>query len=615
MSLKDIWTDKIDGFDVVEAEHINEIAHSVMKNEEDIVELKNSKIELAPTLEGNEEDKAPSVKAVNEGLAEKVDKSSITQTISGNEEDKAPSVKAVNEELDKLGGRIARNDKRITNIEQGIPPELFETDSSVAYTKDVPQNALPFAEISKIGGMTRKCTNLIPYPYTETTRTENGITFTDNGDGTVTANGTATANSVFYSQNNLVLPSGNYVLSGGNNAGSTSVVLHYLDESGNSVYITSYSEESFSLTEQKAVVVYLQVFSGKTVSNFVFKPMLNEGTEPLPYEPYFEGLRSASVTEIESVGVNLIDLATFKKQTGTPTVSGEALSITGYLAFTDFYGLEAGNYHFSAKSTRTGDEGGGASVMWYSAEEVITSGIYKTDVLNPSISFTVPAGTLKVRVVLYGSGRSEDKTNSSTYTEVMFNRGSTALPYSPYVKHTLPIPKEVQALDGYGWGVNKSVYNYIDFEKKPFVKRVKKVVFDGSADENITIGMRGTEFTLFKAEISGGYNYSPAITNRDIPYKVALDANDAHFYVNEGEVLFALSNSIATDVATLKTYLASNPIEFIYELAEPIVTDISDILPADNFIEVEGGGTITAVNENGFDVPSEITYMLEEETV
>ena len=34
--------------------------------------------------------------------------------------------------------------------------------------------------------------NLIPYPYYNTTKTENGITFTDNGDGSITVSGTAT---------------------------------------------------------------------------------------------------------------------------------------------------------------------------------------------------------------------------------------------------------------------------------------------------------------------------------------------------------------------------------------------------------------------------------------
>ena len=36
--------------------------------------------------------------------------------------------------------------------------------------------------------------NLMPYPYTDKSKTVGGITFIDNGDGTITANGTATEN-------------------------------------------------------------------------------------------------------------------------------------------------------------------------------------------------------------------------------------------------------------------------------------------------------------------------------------------------------------------------------------------------------------------------------------
>ena len=42
--------------------------------------------------------------------------------------------------------------------------------------------------------------NLIPYPYAETTKTDNGVTFTDNGDGTITVStvaGGATAETIF----------------------------------------------------------------------------------------------------------------------------------------------------------------------------------------------------------------------------------------------------------------------------------------------------------------------------------------------------------------------------------------------------------------------------------
>ncbi len=39
--------------------------------------------------------------------------------------------------------------------------------------------------------------NLLPYPYVDTTKTVNGVTFTDNGDGSITINGTATADTNF----------------------------------------------------------------------------------------------------------------------------------------------------------------------------------------------------------------------------------------------------------------------------------------------------------------------------------------------------------------------------------------------------------------------------------
>ena len=60
-----------------------------------------------------------------------------------------------------MEARISRNEKRITNLEKRVEPEPFETDSSVAYIKEVPQNALPYAEISKIGGMTHKDGNTL----------------------------------------------------------------------------------------------------------------------------------------------------------------------------------------------------------------------------------------------------------------------------------------------------------------------------------------------------------------------------------------------------------------------------------------------------------------------
>lgn len=65
------------------------------------------------------------------------------------------------------------------------------------------QGGVPFSEMIVSGK------NLLTYPYNGTTKTVNGITFTDNGDGSIAVQGTATARSVFWfkhSVDNFVLP-------------------------------------------------------------------------------------------------------------------------------------------------------------------------------------------------------------------------------------------------------------------------------------------------------------------------------------------------------------------------------------------------------------------------
>jgi hypothetical protein len=44
-------------------------------------------------------------------------------------------------------------------------------------------------------------------------------------------------------------------------------------------------------------------------------------------------------------------------------------------------------------------------------------------------------------------------------------------------------------------------------------------------------------------------------------------------------------------------------------LAEPIETDITDLMTFDNHIAVEGGGTVNFNNEYGYDIPNEISYL------
>ena len=382
-------------------------------------------------------------------------------------------------------------DKRITNIEKGLVPDSFETDSSVAYTKGVPADACPFAEVNTIGGMTYKDgnvlrsapttavesvgANLIPF-VSGSNSTVRGVTWTINAEGTVNANGTADGgNSAFYLADGLSLPTGNYVLSGAPvSAGwGVTVTLYYQNTSGDYEYINAYGGEAKAFTIQKETkcTIYLQVLSGSTISNVVFKPMLN--------------------------------------------------------------------------------------------------------------------------------------------------KGSTAKPYTPYVKHTLSIPEAVQALDGYGEGVNESAYNYIDYEKKQFVKRV------GCVDLG-TLDWNGGETNVFYADIDN--NLTPKLEGYVgvcSLYDIVLSTASANL-LNKQMVIATLmqtgqagrtfvKNTAYTDSATFKA--AMSGVMLYYELATPEVTDISDILPADNYIGVEGGGTLTFKNQFEFDVPSEVTYITKGATV
>ena len=66
------------------------------------------------------------------------------------------------------------------------------TDSNMAHIRDIPENALPYAAISKIGGMSYKSQNLIKQPYSFGSQTIQGVTITVNSDNSITFNGTST---------------------------------------------------------------------------------------------------------------------------------------------------------------------------------------------------------------------------------------------------------------------------------------------------------------------------------------------------------------------------------------------------------------------------------------
>lgn len=130
--------------------------------------------------------------------------------------------------------------------------------------------------------------NLFPYPYDNTTKTENGITFTDNGDGTVTvgdvSSQTATGNAFFYEiQTKIVkIPAGTYKITGCPSGGNINTyylrVVAYDVSTGTQVtYSDDYgSGATITISNGIRINAVITVKSGTTIAagGITFSPMI-----------------------------------------------------------------------------------------------------------------------------------------------------------------------------------------------------------------------------------------------------------------------------------------------------------------------------------------------------
>ena len=132
---------------------------------------------------------------------------------------------------------------------------------------------------------------------------------------------------------------------------------------------------------------------------------------------------------------NLFDINLIKNSSATVTKENDKVIITGYIAMAHLTNLVNGQtYQFNAKSTRTGERGGGISIEFYNGSGLISgSNIYDENNINPSKKFTVPDGTTKTTFYFYGSG--SHSNTSATYTDIMLNVGNVAYPYQPYLPY------------------------------------------------------------------------------------------------------------------------------------------------------------------------------------
>lgn len=398
------------------------------------------------------------------------------------------------EQKNEIGSRdiINNHEKRITNLEKNIADERFDTDSDIAYIKNVPLAVCPYAQIDEVGGMTRRCENLIRYPYVSSSTTISGVTITILSDGGISVSGTSTESVNF----GLWYPikgefaTGTYTISGGTS--DITILARKYNSSGSNVsWIDSMgSAKSGTLTAGEYVAgINMYISSGKTVNATVY-PMFNYGTTAKPYELYFNGLRHTKVTELVSRDTE-------------------------------------GN-----------------------------------------------------------------------------------------IIETFAIPETVQALEGYGLGVDATYYNKIvldiDNGVKEFRANCERFVVDGTIGEYYASGGYKSCWVVYYKNLYGKKIMDGiADKYKKLSSSEFLNGTADGAYLRITEQLI-IRDARFTDKATAHAILSANPVEVILGFDETDIIDISAHFSDDNFIKVQEGGTLVFENENENHAPSAITYMLKE---
>ena len=206
--------------------------------------------------------------------------------------------------------------------------------------------------------------------------------------------------------------------------------------------------------------------------------------------------------------------------------------------------------------------------------------------------------------------------------DVQLELGDTATDYSPFYQTEYPIPEAIKALPGYGWSAG-TARNYVDYENKRYVQCVNSV------DLGTLTWMKTSSQSVgdyFYASVSAiGFKRLGAfgITVHNILCsKYITVARNPNAFVDKTIVLDGDSIAVSqiqvkdtayTDATAFKQ--AMSGVMLYYELANPIVTDISSLIPDDFLrnIEVEAGGSITFKNSNDnyhIPVPSEEEYIV-----
>ena len=520
----------------------------------------------------------------------------------------------------------------------------FETDSEKAYQKQVPSGA-KLCAVNAIGGKT-----IVFNQYFKADNFDSNDLKIIYADNIVTINGSTNKSWLNFSplDEKLNVAGKFYIkMTIIKNDGNLSFNYGWLnrrcctDSISNGSSSTIYNQTTSDLERGLSTgISWINSLSGVTFKDLKIKVMIvnltqmfGSGNEPSTtaefeamfqndYYLYNEGeLMSMSINEVKEQGKNYFDFSkvpqgsSFNTDVGKITVYHSKQTITipskTYYANTNKAlrelcpNITPGTYTFSMNRSNAESSN---IIFLYNSKGSIS--------LNKPTTLT--NSDFDGLVVFYNSSTSE---NDNVISNIQVEKASTATTYSPYRVNSYAIPQAILNLEGYGWGVN-NVYNYVDYENKKFYKYINRVdlgtlnytIVTYSNNEGLSV-FRTTLLNDIKKDENAHLHINNLLCSKYVEKSwFSLWGDKTDKVISQSSNAINITDSQFTDAEAFKNSLKG---EYLYyELAEPVVTNISDIID-DTFQEpfnVEQGGSLTFKNVNGdgykLAVPSDIQYVV-----
>lgn len=342
---------------------------------------------------------------------------------------------------------------------------------------------------------------------------------------------------------------------------------------------------AIDLTTIEYISVQLGLYGASTVSSFIDNIIVS-GDKNVIYEPYTGGKPSpspdypqeiVSAGENGSIGVeitrkNLFDLS--KEYTSNTVVNTFTFTLkpsTKYTLSTDFPAtVNVASIYFGGSSSNT-------------------NGVWKD---RPKTFATDSSGNITVHIRTLEQDNAPAIFNDvlNGVYHIQLEEGNTATSYEPYKTPstaTIPLSNGLPGIPvttgGNYTDENGQQYicDEIDFARGKYVKRVWKVVFDGSSDEKWTYdNEQRTRIILNNGNLGtyGQRNIASMCSNLLWNRNVYLDSNRENGYlINNNTFFVRVAEGLAINTEPdFRAWLASNPVTLQYVLATPIKTDLTE---------------------------------------